>query len=234
MAPTKKRLKKADKIAAIRRLRTESLEQVAKAYNVTTHSIRNWEVEFGHLIAPPPTPLGARVETVPLPKTPEAPQDASSGPQPTEPTDGGYAAARAAALGEAPEPEQVETQPFGDAPPPPPQNELPPLPPEKTLLMLTELATMMSCRLVAARMKVKWTDDLKAAMELTPGEKQDLETYAPYAAPLMGMILVKYGPYIGAGIYGFVFWGALTDRFAKLKEMAPKKEEKSPDLKAVV
>ena len=209
MAVAKKRIKVRDKRAAVLRLQTESLEQVAASYGVTTMTVRNWQDTYGTPAAPPKPSapfLQQQVQTVQLPPDLETPQKEPGG-------DGGLDAARAALGGEpepGPEAVQVEAERIGGAPP------LPPLPPEKTLLMLTELATMMSCRMYAARLKVPWTDQLKATLALTPAERSDLETYAPYAVPLMGVMLAKYGMYIGAGIYAFVFWTSLTDRYATL------------------
>lgn len=179
-----------------------------------------------------PVDTQVRIETVPLPKAPEPSADRAAPPE--DRGGEGYEAAKRIALGGDPEPQAEQP---ADAPPPGPERvqaervpdpfkDLPPLPPEKTLLMLTELGTVMSCRFYAARLKVPWTDKLKQAIAFTPQEKADLEQYAPYAVPFMDLMIVKYGAYIGAAIYGFVFWTALTDRFAALKELAPKKEEK--------
>lgn len=211
MAPTKKRIKASEKRAAVLRLRTETVEQVARSMGVTTQSVRNWEVTYGGPAPAAPSPTEAiKVNVVTLP-------DAGAPPE-VEKEGGGYDAARAAAgLGPPPE----------DAPPPPepPKDDTPKIPPEKTLVFMSEMALGISVRFYAARCKVPLDDELKHLAKLTDGERADLETYAPYAAPFMSQMLLKYGVYIGAGIYGFIFWTMLTDRYAEIKARAPKKVE---------
>ena len=208
----KKRIRVSDKRQACKRLASESLEQVAAAYGVTTMTVRNWIDTYGQPApsTPPPSLLG-KVETVPLPPETERPQEDNAA--------GGYDAARAAAgLGPPP----------ADAPPPPPPEEpkpeAPKIDPAQALVFMSKIGLQVSVRFYAARLKIKLTDEIKHLAEVTPDEEKQLETYAPFAAPYISEMLTKYGPIIGAGIYGFIYFTMLTDRFGTLKEMAPKKE----------
>lgn len=94
------------------------------------------------------------------------------------------------------------------------------------LVMLTEVGTSVACKFYAARLKIKMTPVMVAALKLTEEERANLMTYAPYAAPFLWEVLQKYGKYIGAALYGLVFYDALVTRFAALKELAPVKEKK--------
>jgi len=165
--------------------------------------------------------LQQRVETVPLPPAPDP--AAAPGPETpaAEEADGGYAAARVAA-GLDPEPEPAPE----NAPPPeePKKPEAPKIDPAEGLIFMSKIGVQLSVRFYAAKLKVKLTDQVKDLAKLTDDEEQQLQTYAPFAAPYISELLTKYGPVIGAGIYGFIYFTMLTDRFAALKELAPKKE----------
>ena len=220
----RKRIRVSDKRQAVKRLASESLEQVAAAYGVTTMTVRNWIDTYSPpASASPPAstvPLLGRVETVPLPPETERPQEDNAA--------GGYDAARAAAgLGPPP----------ADAPPPPPPEEpkpeVPKIDPAQGLIFMSKIGLQVSVRFYAARLKIKLTDEVKRLAEVTPEEEKQLETYAPFAAPYISEMLTKYGPIIGAGIYGFIYFTMLTDRFGTLKEMAPAKKD-VPDLQGDV
>jgi hypothetical protein len=177
-------------------------------------TIRNWADTYGTPVSPqaPATPasLQQNVLTVSLPPEMEKPE---------EKEEGGYEAARAAAgLGPEPNPEA--------APPPPeePKPEAPKIDPAEGLIFMSKIGLQLSVRFYAAKLKVKLTDQVKELAKLTPDEEKQLETYAPFAAPYISEMITKYGPIIGAGIYGFIYFTMLTDRFAALKELAPKKE----------
>jgi hypothetical protein len=175
---------------------------------VTPHSVRNWEKLYGQPSPVAPTALPFTPQTVPLPETGAPPEAEKEG--------GGYDAARAAAgLGPEPTPPPESEEP---------KKEGPKIPPEQALVFMSEMALKVSVRFYAARCKVKLDGELKALGELTAEERSQLETYAPFAAPFLSEMLLKYGAYIGAGIYGFIFWTMLTDRYAAIKEKAPKKE----------
>ncbi len=215
--PPKKRVKVSQKRDAVRRLNSGiPLEQLAAEFGVASMTIRNWSDTFGTpASAPPAAPafLQQSVQTVPLPPEIERPQEDSGA--------GGFEAARAAAgLGPEPNPEA--------APPPPEEKkpEVPKIDPVQGLIFMSRIGLQLSVRFYAAKLKVKLTDQVKELAKTTPEEDAQLEMYAPFAAPYMNEMLVKYGPLIGAGIYGFIYFTMLTDRFAMLKELAPKPEVK--------
>ncbi len=92
--------------------------------------------------------------------------------------------------------------------------------------MMTEVACSLACKFYSARLKVKLTPQMVAALRLSEEERANLLTYAPYAAPFLWEVLAKYGKYIGAALYGMCFYDMLLTRFAALKEVSPVKEEK--------
>jgi hypothetical protein len=49
--------------------------------------------------------------------------------------------------------------------------------------------------------------------------------FAPYAAPYVMKLLENFEK-VAAGVFAFVFAGLLSDRFAQLKDLAPRKAEK--------
>jgi transposase-like protein len=216
MPPPKKRIKVSDKRAAIKALQAGStVEQLAARYGVSAMTIRNWSDTYGTPVSPqaPATPasLQQSVLTVSLPPEVEKPEEQAG--------EGGYNAARAAAgLGPEPDPQA--------APPPPeePKPEAPKIDPAEGLIFMSKIGLQLSVRFYAAKLKVKLTDQVKELGKLTDEEEKQLETYAPFAAPYISEMITKYGPIIGAGIYGFIYFTMLTDRFAALKELAPKKE----------
>ena len=215
--PVKKRLRTSDKRAAVARLKSESIEDVARAYGVTTNTVRNWDTTYGTPSPPPsskpaapPAPSLPRVQFVLVPNEPEIPDEVAG--------DGGYDAARQAA---GLDPDQ---EPKPEEPPPEAKPEAPKVDPAHMLVMMSEMALGVSVRLYCARCKVKLDDEMRALARLTPEERENLEKFAPMAAPFLAEIIVKYGMYIGAGIYAFMYFSILTDRFAAIKERAPKKE----------
>ncbi len=217
MPAPKKRIKVRDKKAAVARLSTESIEQVAAGYGVTTMTVRNWVDTYGTPVAPRPAALPflqQSVQTVPLPPELETPKEEPGG-------DGGLNAARVAA-GMDPEPEPT---PEATAPPPEAKPEAPKIDPVDGLVFMSKVGLQVSVRFYAARLKVKMTDEVKAMAQCTPEEEEQLKQYAPFAAPFMSELITKYGPIIGAGIFGFIYFTMLTDRFAALKELAPKKTD---------
>ena len=211
--PIKKRVRVSQKREAVRRIQAgEAIEAVAASYQVTTMTVRNWVDTYNTPAPKSPEPaLPAAVKTVPIPKVSEIPLEDSGA--------GGLDAARAAA-GLGPEPQPAPEEPPREEPKP----EAPKIDPAQGLIFMSKIGLQVSVRFYAARLKVKLTDQVKELTKLTAEEEQQLETYAPFAAPFISEIITKYGPVIGAGIYGFIYFTMLTDRFAAIKELAPKKE----------
>ena len=210
----KKRVKVSDKRAAVKALEAGTpIEQVAARYGVSTMTVRNWSDTYGTPVSPqaPATPASLQqpILSVTVPAVKEEPQEDSG--------TGGYDAARqAAGLGPEPPP-APEEKPEEKKP------EAPKIDPAQGLIFMSKIGLQLSVRFYAAKLKVKLTDEVKALAQVTPEEEAQLETYAPFAAPYISEMLTKYGPIIGAGIYGFIYFTMLTDRFAALKELAPKK-----------
>lgn len=95
------------------------------------------------------------------------------------------------------------------------------------LVMMSEVAMRVGTKFYCARNKVKLTPELSSALKLSEAEKADLMTYAPYAAPFVWEMLLKYGKYIGAALYGLMLYDQVLNRFAIIKELG--KVQKAQD-----
>ena len=103
--------------------------------------------------------------------------------------------------------------------------------------MMSRIATYMVTRSYCIRYKVKWDDEMKAMAAMSGEELKQMEEWAPYAAPLIGEWIQKYGKYIGAGIYLCMLSAGLADRIDIVKQKAPQKvkddlEKKRDEMKA--
>ncbi len=206
----------------------KTVEQAAVAVGVSLPTARKWAVI--HNKATTPNPTSAPVSSPPKPgatspglergKVP-APKPGMGGAAAGSGAGGAEAAARAARLEGGQFNIELKPPPGQDAPPPQ-DDKLPPIDAGKALVFMTQMAVNMTTRGYCVRFKVPFDDRAKEIARLSPGEIRDLEEWAPFAAPLMGELLVKYGKYVGAAIYVWMVYGALADRVAWVKDKAPK------------
>lgn len=159
--------------------------------------------------------------TVTPPPGPERPAD----PPPKPGPEAHARASAAAAAGAKPGEKKPDAAKPGEQKPGDPPLGQTPEQAAGALVMMTEIGTSLACKFYAARLKVKMTPELVAALALTEAERANLMTYAPYAAPFLWEVLAKYGKYIGAALYGMCFYDLVLTRFAALKDIAPPKED---------
>lgn len=138
---------------------------------------------------------------------------------------GAEGARKAAGLGDDKPPPQVPPPGGGSPPPPPPQPQAPPIPPAMAIVGLSAVAIYLTTRTFCIKYKVPFDDQMKSMARMSPEEKNLLEEYAPYCAPLLMQWLQRFGPYIGAAIYMGNLWAMLDDRTMFIKEKSPMFDE---------
>lgn len=167
----------------------------------------------GETDTPPSSKSGLERGTVPKPTGPTGGASAGSG------AGGADAAARAAGVGGSAPTDSSTGGPKVD--PSTPAPETPPLPAGEALVFLTAMAYDMTMRAYCIRWKVPFDDEARGVCKFTREEEENLKKWSPYAEPLLGDWLQRYGKYIGAGVYIYMVYGGLADRVQWVKGKAP-------------
>jgi hypothetical protein len=89
--------------------------------------------------------------------------------------------------------------------------------PGSALLVAVNAITMGVCRARCIQLKIKWTRELARICTLTPEEKDALKPFSAMAASYI-LELLRYAPMIATGVFLFVYWSFLQEKFALIKE----------------
>jgi hypothetical protein len=95
------------------------------------------------------------------------------------------------------------------------------------VVRLTEVGTYIAARFRTVAKRRAWDAEKAEAARFTPGAREDIKAFAPFALPYLQQSAAA-NPWMGLALFGMVAWSATGDSFARIAEIEKRRGEDKP------
>jgi len=95
---------------------------------------------------------------------------------------------------------------------------------EDAVVRLTEVGVYLAVRIRTVSKRRSWDAEKAEAARFTPGAREDIKAFAPFALPYLQSTAAK-SPWFGLALFGLVAWSAAGDSLSRVSSIERERGE---------